>query len=105
MADMSASYQVQEDTNLVPRIGTSVGKRELDIILLEVVQKLGYDGATEDQKKAVEAFVFGKDVFIRFQPVAENPCAILAFRMCLMNCEDGLVRTVATIQSLWWYPR
>ena len=34
-------------------------------ILLSVVQKVGYDHATHDQKKAVEAFVLGEDVFLQ----------------------------------------
>ena len=48
----------------VPRIGISISNTELEIILLSAVQKMGYDRATDDQKKAVKAFVLGKDVFI-----------------------------------------
>ena len=49
---------------LEPRIGTLISKADLGMILLSVVQKIGYDRPTDDQKKAVEAFVLGKDVFI-----------------------------------------
>ncbi len=48
----------------VPRIGVTITKAELHLILLAVVQKMGYDRPTEDQKTAVEAFVLGKDVFV-----------------------------------------
>ena len=49
---------------LVPQIGTFISKADLGMILLSVVQKMGYDRPMDDQKKAVEAFVLGKDVFI-----------------------------------------
>ena len=55
---------VREGTYLVPRIGTLISKADLGMILPSVVQKMGYDRPTDDQKKAVEAFVLGKDVFI-----------------------------------------
>ena len=35
------------------------------VILLSIVQKVGYDHATHDQKKAVEVFVLGEDVFLQ----------------------------------------
>ena len=54
----------REGTYLVPRIGTLISKADLGMILLSVVQKMGYDRPTDDQKKAVEAFVLVKDVFI-----------------------------------------
>ena len=37
---------------------------QLEVILLSAVQKMGYDRVTDNQKKAVKAFVLGKDVFI-----------------------------------------
>ena len=46
----------------------SISSTELGVILLSVVQKvdyLGYYRATDDQKKAVQAFVLGKDVFLQ----------------------------------------
>ena len=48
----------------MPQISISILITELGAILLSVVQKVGYDGAMNDQKKAVQAFVFGKDVFL-----------------------------------------
>ena len=53
---------VREGTYLVLRIGTLISKADLGMILLSVVQKM-YDRPTDDQKKAVEAFVLGKGVF------------------------------------------
>ncbi len=41
-----------------------ISTTEVEVILLSVVQKMGYDRATDDQKKVVEAFVFGKEVFV-----------------------------------------
>ena len=59
------SSAVREGTYLVPWIGTLISKADLGMILLSVVQKMvGYDCPTDDRKKAVEAFVLGKDVFI-----------------------------------------
>ena len=55
---------VREGMYLVPWIGTLISKAYLGMILLSVVQKMGYDRPTVDEKKAVEAFVLGKDVFI-----------------------------------------
>ena len=37
---------------------------ELGVTLLSIVQKMGYNRATDDQKKAVAAFVLGKDIFV-----------------------------------------
>ena len=53
------------ETYLVPRIGISISSTELGVILLSVIQKVGYDCATDDQKKAVQAFVLGKDVVLQ----------------------------------------
>ena len=62
MSEMSA---VREGTNLVQRIGTLISKADLEMTLPSVVQKMvGYDRPTDDRKKAVEAFVLGKDIFI-----------------------------------------
>ena len=55
---------VREGTYLVPRIGALIKKVDLGMILLSVVQKMRYDRPTDDENKAVEAFVLGKDVFI-----------------------------------------
>ena len=55
---------IREGTYLVPRIGTLISKAALGMTLLSVVQKMGNDRPTDDRKKAVEAFVLGKDVFI-----------------------------------------
>ena len=49
----------------MPWIGISISSTELGVILLSVVQKVGYHHATDDQKKAVQAFVLGKDVFVQ----------------------------------------
>ena len=46
----------------MPQIGISILSTELGVILLSIVQQVGYDCATE---KVVEAFVLGKDVFIQ----------------------------------------
>ena len=55
----------REGTYQAPRIGTLISKADLGMTLLSVIQKMvGYDRPTDDQKKAVEAFVLGKDVFI-----------------------------------------
>ena len=54
---------VREGVFPVPRISVSISDSELGIVLLSAVQKIGYDSATDDQKKAVKAFVLGKDVF------------------------------------------
>ncbi len=35
-----------------------------EVTFLSLVQKMGYDRATDDKKKVVEAFAFGKEVFI-----------------------------------------
>jgi len=40
---------VQEEIYLVPRIGKSISKTELRVILLSVIQKMGYDLATDNQ--------------------------------------------------------
>jgi len=40
---------VQEEIYLVPRIGKSISKTELRVILLNVIQKMGYDLATDNQ--------------------------------------------------------
>ena len=64
---------VREGTYLVPRIGTLISKADLEMILLSVVQKMGYDRPTDDQKKAVE-----------------SPSAMPACHMFSMNCEDDL---------------
>ena len=50
---------VREGTYLVLRNGTLISKADLGMILLRVIQKMGYDRPTDDQKKAVEAFVLG----------------------------------------------
>ena len=56
---------VREGTYLVPRIGTLISKADPGMTLLSVIQKMvRYDRPTDDRKKAVEAFVLGKDVFI-----------------------------------------
>ena len=55
---------VREGTYLVPLIGMLISKAYLEMILLSVVQKMGYDRPTDDEKKAVETFVLGKDIFI-----------------------------------------
>ena len=60
-----ATCTVQYETYLVPRIGMSILSIELGVILLSIVQKVGYDCAMDDQKKAVQAFVVGKDVFLQ----------------------------------------
>ena len=55
-----------EETLLVPRdrVGVRVPLTELRDILQEVVRRMGYDRATEDQQTSVESFVYGKDVFV-----------------------------------------
>ena len=53
-----------EETYVVPRIGVSISKPEFRRIFLSVIQNMGYDRLTDDQRKAVEAFVLGKDVFV-----------------------------------------
>ena len=49
----------------MPRIGILILNTELGVILMSVVQKVGYDRATDDQKKAVQALVLEKDVFLQ----------------------------------------
>ena len=58
---------VREGVFPVPQIGISISDSELGIVLLSAVQKMGYDCATDDQKKAVKAFVVGKDCLTRDQ--------------------------------------
>ena len=53
-----------EETHVVPRIGVSISKPVFRRIFLSVIQNMGYDRSTDDQRKAVEAFVLGKDVFV-----------------------------------------
>ena len=101
MSEMSA---VREWTYLVPQNGTLISKADLGMILLSIVQKMGYDRPTDDQKKAVEAFVFGKDVFISLPTGSgKSPCAIPACHMFSMNCEDdmGPGNAWSTIPSSW----
>ena len=81
---------VREGTYLVLRIGTLISKADLGMILLSMVQKMGYDRPTDDQKKAVEAFVLGKDIFISLPTGSGSPCAMPACHMFSMNCEDDL---------------
>ena len=47
---------------LGPQIGIPISNTELGVILLSVIQKVGYNCVTDDQK-AVEASVLGKDGF------------------------------------------
>ena len=62
---MSEIGAVREGTYLVPRIVTLISKADLGMTLLRVVQNMvGYDRPTDNRKKAVEAFVLGKYVFI-----------------------------------------
>ncbi len=70
----------------MPRIGTSISTTELQVILLSVVQKMGYDCATDDQTKVVEAFVFGKDVFVSL-PTGSGKSLCYA---CLPHVFDAL---------------
>ena len=79
---------VREGTYLVPRIGTLISKADLGMILLSVVQKMGYDRPTDDQKKAVEAFALGKDVFISL-PTGNGKSLCYA---CLPHVFDELQR-------------
>ena len=53
-----------EETYVVPRIGVSISKSEFRLIFLSVIQNMGYDRPTDDQREAVESFVLGKDVFV-----------------------------------------
>ena len=57
------SSALREGTYLVLRIGTLISKADLGMILLSVIQKMGYGRPTDDEKE-VEVFVLGKDVFI-----------------------------------------
>ena len=79
---------VREGAYLVPRIGTLVSKADLEMILLSVIQKMGYDRPTDDQKKTVEAFVLGKDVFISL-PTGSGKSLCYA---CLPHLFDELRR-------------
>ena len=63
-------------------------KADLGMILPSVVQKMGYDRPTDDQKKAVEAFVLGKDVFISL-PTGSGKSLCYA---CLSHVFDELQR-------------
>ena len=54
----------EEVTYVVPRVGVSISKSEFRRIFLSVIQNMGYDRPTDDQREAVEAFVIGKDVFV-----------------------------------------
>jgi len=40
---------VQEEIYLVPRISKSISKTELRVILMSVIQRMGYDLATDNQ--------------------------------------------------------
>ena len=87
----------------MPRIGTLISKADLGMILLSVVQKMGYDRPTDDQKKAVETFVLGKDVFISLPTGSGKSLSMPARHMFSMNCEDDLGPGSAwsTIPSSW----
>ena len=52
-----------EETYVVPRFGVSISMPEF---FLSVIQNMGHDRPTDNQRKAVEAFVLGKDVFMSF---------------------------------------
>ena len=54
----------EEVTYVVPRVGVSISMSEFRRIFLSVIQNMGYDRPTDDQREAVEAFVIGKDVFV-----------------------------------------
>ena len=73
---------VREGVFPVPRISVSSSDSELGIVLLSAVQKMGYDRATDDQKKAVKAFVVGKDPF---QQAAVNLSATPASSLALAS--------------------
>ena len=49
---------------LAARISILILSTELGVIHLCVIQKVGYDRATDDQK-AVQVFVFGKALFLQ----------------------------------------
>ena len=94
---------VRERTYLVPRIGTLISKADLGMILLSVVQKMGYDRPTDDQKKAVEAFVLGKGVFISLPTGSGKSLCYSCLPHVSMNREDYLGHWSAwsTIPSSW----
>ena len=48
---------------LVPRLDC-FEEPVIDVAILEVFQKLGYDRPTQEQAQAVRSFVFGSDVFV-----------------------------------------
>ena len=54
----------EEVMYVVPRVGVSISTSEFRRIFLSVIQNMGYDRPTDDQREAVETFVIGKDVFV-----------------------------------------
>ena len=83
--------------------GTLISKADLGMILLSVVQKMGYDRPTDDQKWQWKHLCLGRTSLYRFQQAAESPCAMPACHMFSMNCEDDLGPGSAwpTIPSSW----
>ena len=43
-----------EETYVVPRIGVSISKSEFRMIFLSIIQNMGYDRPTDDQREAVD---------------------------------------------------
>ena len=61
------------------------------MILLSDIRKMGYDRPTNDQKKAVEAFALGKDVFILLPTGSgKSLCYACLLHIFVMSCEDDL---------------
>ena len=54
----------QTKTILVPRLDDHFEEQVVDIAILEVFQKLGYDHPTQEQAQAIRSFVLGSDVFV-----------------------------------------
>ncbi len=65
--------------------------------LLSRVQKLDYDRDTDDKKKGVEAFAFGKEVFVSLLNGSGKSLCYTCLPHVLMNCESELKRLWSTI--------
>ena len=49
---------------LIPRLNALVRKTDLHVVIMEAVQKMGYDQPSDSKASAISHFVRGNDVFI-----------------------------------------
>ena len=60
----STEMAAQTKIIFVPRLDHCIEEQVIDVAILEVFQKLGYDRPTQEQAQAIRSFVLGSDVFV-----------------------------------------